>query len=181
MLKGLDALFDVYFLPSHSAPLGLRYSVNPSGFLVGAPAACFATHGNPLRGLLCAPCQQLRCMTCSKAGRKRLFVTSLSRAAHEQGTPSLDPRACLRWTLSALTRVAGCRVLQSKPGARATPPLRHTTARAVYGLGACHFDKPPSAVLSCVICSTHVTRGSPALRLRSVGQRLDALPPTARR
>jgi hypothetical protein len=52
MLKGLDALFDVYFLPSHSAPLGLRYSVNPSGFLVGAPATCFAIHGNPLRGLL---------------------------------------------------------------------------------------------------------------------------------
>jgi hypothetical protein len=150
MLKGLDAIFDVYFLPSHSAPLGLRYSVNPSGFLVGAPATCSATHGYPLRGLLCDTLPTPLGYGVSRSRSQATLVTSLKHCFAAFREPRhFDPVSFpLGRSLHFARRVAVASF--QSPGARAPPPLAPTDARASSRFGAFHFDKLPSAVL--VLC-----------------------------
>jgi hypothetical protein len=101
---------------------------------------------------------------------------ALNTATQCSGNPvTSTPAPCPAGRSWHFAREPGSRGFLSVARRTGKPPLRHTTARAVYGLGACHFDKPPSAVLSCVISSTHVTRGTPctslALRGAAAGRR----------
>jgi hypothetical protein len=156
------------------APLGLRYSVSLRLPREVRPCSCFASHGYPLRGLLFAPCQQLRCMTRSKAGRKRLFVTSLKHCYAAFREPRhFDPRyVSARASTTLARRVAVAYFVRQAHGLR--PHLHPRTLGRPQGSAHSTSTSRLRQCLSCVICSPLGFGGSPAPRRGLGGSALNA-------
>jgi hypothetical protein len=160
-------LLALSFVALHTSTFGARSSVNPSGFLGGAPATCSASHGYPLRGLLFAPCPQLRCVDVLKSRSQATLVPPSNTATQRLGNPVTRPRFVPARAVTSLCE-AGSRGLQSNPGARATPPLAPTDAGASSRFGA-FTSKAPTALFS-FSCSPLECGGSPCTQSESLGR-----------
>lgn len=162
----------------HACPFaGLRSSAKLRFARVVRPRLAAQATATRFAGCLATLCQPLAWRV-RKTGRKRLSVTSLYRCfASIEGTPSLRPPRVPSLNALGTARETGSRGSLQSPGARATPPP------SPRPLGRSQVSAPPTPqtafgsvwVAWCTLDAG--LGGSPALRLRFVGLRLNALPP----